>query len=394
MAELCDREMCTGCGACLNACPVQAISMGRDEKGYDHPSIDRAACIGCGACEKACPALGEPCFSGEYPRRVLAAAVVGRDEQLRRSTSGGLGFLLADWMLSQGGVVFGAVYDEDMRVVHEGCEDRTTAARFQGSKYVQSATGSTFAQVKSALADGKPVLYTGVACQIDGLRHYLRNCNTSKLVTVDLLCGGASSPGVFETYLKHLEGKLDGKVRGYDFRSKRYGYGYLLCEAQTDKAVKLRGSDAGFVRTIGAGYVRECCFSCRYARLQRCSDITVGDFWGLAVEEDLWRKGVSLLLVNTEKGAAAIDAVSKSLWIEEKSIDEAKASQSCALGGGKRKPKDYEQFFGDAGRLSWGEVYSRYLKSDSKTAELLDSIPAGISCGIRAFMRTMKRNVK
>lgn len=394
MAKLCDKGSCTGCGACVNACPVQAISMKRDEKGFDHPSVDADACIECGACERACPALGEPCFAGGYPQRVLAAAMVGRDDQLRSSTSGGLGFLLADWMLGQGGVVFGAVYDEDMRVVHEGCADKAQVSRFQGSKYVQSATGNTFAQVKRALVDGKPVLYTGVGCQIDGLKHYLRGCDTSRLVTVDLLCGGASSPGVFEAYLGQLEEKLGGRVGGYNFRSKRYGYGYLICAAQAGKVSMLRGSDGGFVRTIGAGYVRECCFSCRYAKLQRCSDITIGDFWGLDVDEDLWRKGVSLLLVNTEKGGEAIDAVSKSLWIEEKGIDDAKASQSCALGGGKKKPKDYEQFFTDVGRLGWDEVYSKHLKSGSKTAELLDTIPAGISCGIRALMRSLRRNVK
>lgn len=389
--ELCEPLRCTGCGACVNACPLGCIAMIRDDKGFDRPKVDEGRCVDCGRCESACPQLAasRP-FRPLSDQKVYMAALREDRVQLKRSSSGGIAYSLSREMIECGGVVYGVAYGDDMRVSHVRVEDSAGLARLQGSKYVQSAVGDSYRNVRKDLRQGRSVLFIGVGCQVDGLYRYLGDEDYANLYTVDLLCGGGTSPGVFECYIKEINRKYKSKIDGYNFRDKRYGYGYLICSMTDDGRQRiLRGADAGFVRSMGAGYVRESCFECPYAKLNRVSDITLGDFWNAEVDENRFQLGTSLVLANSVKGLELIDSLGGAIWTEERTEREALGSQSAALRQGRAKPSDYEEFFHDAFELSWDAVYSKYLKSPVLKRELFDSIPAWLA----AFAGNMKRKV-
>lgn len=385
---LCETDACTGCGACFNICPLDAITIKRDDCGFDYPWVDFKVCVGCDKCAAVCPSIvGSKSAIALDRQRIFSAAMCADWENLKHSSSGGIAFALSKATIDNGGVVFGAVYDNEMRVVHSSTCNLEGLRRQQGSKYVQSHKGYALREVKRALESNKPVLFVGTACEVDGLKNYLNGSDTSKLLTIDLLCGGATSPGLFHRYINYLNEKYHTVVDDYAFRSKKYGYGSLLCVAYGEKEIVLRGADAGFLRTMGAGYVRKSCFDCRYACFERCADITVGDFWGLDIDSEKWDRGVSLVFANSDKGLSALQSLSNYIWIENSDKSHAANSQSCALGGGKKLPEDYDTFFEDAFSIKWEQLYRRYLKADSTKAEVLDSMPAWLSSLLRKMHR-------
>lgn len=381
---LCETAACTGCGACMNICPINAISIENDIYGFDYPAIDFTVCIGCNKCAMVCPSIvGSKGMIARDGQRIFSAAMCTDWVDLKHSSSGGITFALSKSTIENGGEVFGAVYDDAMRVVHAPVCTLEGLKRQQGSKYVQSNKGYALREVKEALESDKLVLFVGTACEIDGLKNYLYGSDMSKLLTVDLLCGGATSPGLFQRYIKHLNDKYDTDIKNYSFRSKKYGYGSLLCVAYGENEIVLRGADAGFLRTMGAGYVRKSCFDCRYACFERCADITVGDFWGLDIDAEKWNRGVSLVFANSDKGLSALQSLSDCIWMKESDKAHAASSQSCALGGGKKPPRDYDAFFDEAFSIEWSQLYKRYLQADSLKAEVLDSMPAWLASLLR-----------
>ena len=192
---LCRAEDCTGCTACASVCPVNAIAMEPDHEGFLRPVIGER-CILCHRCEQTCPILHPP-VPGPAP--AAAHAVWNRDEAERTaSSSGGFFSLLARHVLEQGGAVFGAALDEDMTARHVCARTVDELAPMRGSKYVQSDLGGSFSQVKALLEEGTAVLFSGVPCQVDGLKRYLGK-DYPNLLTCDLVCHGVPSPAVFRS---------------------------------------------------------------------------------------------------------------------------------------------------------------------------------------------------
>lgn len=299
---------CVACGACVAICPHSCIILKQDERGFYMPDIDSAVCAECGLCQKVCPAVYRP-DGRSWEEGAYHAMWAIDPEQRKAGSSGGVFGMLADEVLAEGGVVFGAAYAEDRRSVRQTDTDKCPLSDLKKSKYVESYTGTVFRDVKKALDSGRQVLYCGTSCQIDGLVNYLRK-PYDKLLTCDFLCHGVPGAGVFEKYISDLE-KAYGKVTDVDFRSKTFGwksYCIKITFASGKVYLKTLYSDPYLRAFFGNTAHRNACFSC--TRLQKSNaDLTLGDFWGVKKANNVadTNEGISIVGVHTTKGQQALD---------------------------------------------------------------------------------------
>lgn len=338
----------------MQRCPKQCISLKEDGEGFLYPVVDESLCVGCGLCEKVCPIINRP---EKLPVKEVLAVKNRNEEERMASSSGGVFVALAKKVIDQGGVVFGAVFDENWEVKHTYAESMDGVRPMMGSKYVQSRIGDTFRQAEKFLKDGRKVLFTGSPCQITALHNYLRK-DYSNLLSVDFLCHGVPSPGVWRRYLDEV---LDRSARraaagkntvlssslkslpvitGIEFRDKTlHGwqkYSFVVRGASAFKADKnsVLLSDIhydnpfmkGFLRNV---YLRPSCYRCKCKNGVSHSDMTIGDFWGINrlmpdFDDD---KGVGLVLINTDKGQEVFESLN--MEIRESSLEKTK----CLNGG-------------------------------------------------------------
>ena len=298
MIDIQDKSECCGCGACAQKCPKKCITMQTDEEGFAYPLVDESLCINCGLCEKVCPVINQN--EARRPLHTFAAFVEDEDIRLN-SSSGGLFSHIALQVIEQGGVVFGARFNERWEVVHDYTETAEGIQMFMGSKYVQSVIGNAFLKVQEFLRQGRMVLFTGTPCQISGLHHFLQK-KYENLLTVDIVCHGVPSPLVWREYLNSL--KLD-RISFINFRSKATGWknysleirGYDRFSApfKLSEPFSSNAFSVGFMHNL---YLRPSCFSCPSRKGKSGSLITLGDLWGIdqyegIVDDD---KGCSLIL--------------------------------------------------------------------------------------------------
>lgn len=324
---------CCGCEACVNACPKAAISMEPDEKGFRYPVIDPALCVDCGRCRRVCPLRTEGEKESACPEEKpqVFAAVNRESELLRHSASGGVFGALASWTLAQEGLVFGCGWEENQIPVCTGVREKASLRRLQGSKYVQGRVGASFREVREALEQGSRVLFSGTPCQCDGLRSYLGR-EYEALVCLELICHGVPSDAYFRDYLRLLEEKWKGRITDVAFRDKKRGWGALLRVDYVDRRGKTRRryltpSESYYYHYYWNGYLyRDVCYGCPYARQERRSDFTMGDFWGVgkAHPELDATLGASLLLVNTAKARRILPELEPYLRLVPSSLEAAK----------------------------------------------------------------------
>ncbi|SMC68862.1 polysaccharide pyruvyl transferase family protein [Papillibacter cinnamivorans] len=323
---LCKAADCTGCGACFNVCPAGAISMEPDREGFLRPVLDDSKCIRCLKCQAACPVLAQ---TEPRPQGKVYAARNKDADVLSKSTSGGFFSVLAIDILSRGGTVFGAAFDDSMVLRHRGARNEEELGAFRGAKYVQSDTGTVFREVKKELSSGRPVLFSGTPCQVDGLYHFLGN-DSENLLTCDLVCHGVPSPAVFFDWVHFLENRQRAKITEIRFRDKRKGWAHSSFTARLSDGREYVKPlmDTGFGRGFGmALFLRPSCHRCRYSAASRRGDFTLGDFWGLAPgalpggEE----QGASLVLVNSEKASSLFERLSPGFECVPRSMEEAVA---------------------------------------------------------------------
>jgi coenzyme F420-reducing hydrogenase beta subunit len=304
---LADHEHCTGCTACASVCPKDAIAMERDREGFSYPVIDESLCVRCGRCSTACPALRQR----ERSPLPAAFAAWNRDDAIRRdSTSGGAFTAIAEYILEDGGVVFGAAMDGRQHLRHIACFRKEDLWRLRGAKYVQSDLDGIFRDIREALKT-RQVLFSGTPCQVDGLYRFLGG-RPENLTTCDLVCHGVPSPGVWEDTVQSIEKRKGKTLRAVRFRNKVTGwknshFTTVYDNGTVDTAPLFRTE---YGRAFGrALFLRPCCHRCAYTNLNRPGDFTLGDFWGLEPDEltDQQQKGVSLLLVNTAHGSYLFD---------------------------------------------------------------------------------------
>lgn len=341
------KEDCFGCEVCVQACPTLALKMCADIEGYLYPKVDSQKCINCNICAKVCPAENRD--GGECLR--IIAAKSKSDEGRRKSTSGGVFPIIAEQILKEGGLVCGAIFDDDFQVVHVLSADQDDIEKMRGSKYVQSRTGDVLEQILQELGS-KRIMFTGTPCQCDGLRRLViqRRANFENLILCDLVCGKVPSPKVWKDYVGYLENHFSGKLTNFVFRSKTKGWQYPYCEVEVDgRNVSGRvDRECTWVQIYtSSSLCRPSCYQCPYTTLNRKTDITIGDFWGCekSMPKFTDNKGISLVFTHTEKGNELLGKIADQ-------IDSKESNEQDCLQDRLRKPTPPPQ-----NRSKFWEIY-------------------------------------
>lgn len=328
---------CCGCGACHEVCPKNAISMVTDEYGYVYAKIDSTICIDCGKCKGVCPALKNDC-EVEFEKKAYAATSL--DESTKKSASGGMFALFAKKILADGGVVFGTEMNESFDVQVIGIESEEELPKLQGSKYVQSNMLPAFKQIKETLKTRK-VLFCGTPCQVSALKNYIGK-DRENLILVDLVCHGVPNNQMFKDEIDLLQKKYKGNLSGYSFRDKDYGHnviGNLRFKGKETKRPLYSFSSTYYTAFLQNDTLRENCFDCKYANVNRPGDITICDYWGVQNEEPNFYKeccdknivGISGVIVNTRKGEEFFGENTDNLLYKESTIEKIQNSNGCIV---------------------------------------------------------------
>lgn len=368
--QICEFNKCTGCFACQNVCPKNCISMTEKTLGHIYPVIDESLCINCGACARVCP-------RNEIPQLLMPQAAYAtksrKTEEYENASSGGLASVLSRKVLAEGGSVFGCGSDMEHGIKHIKIENEDDLWLLRGSKYVQSHINFMFREIKEELKKGKKVLFIGTPCQVGGLIKFLGK-PYENLITADLICHGVPSQKVLFEHLESI-GTTGGKY--ITFREKA-GLYLRVTNSQGDTIYYTESFDddyyLGFLCDLT---LRDSCHNCSFSRNERCSDITIGDFWGLSPQAKITKPhGISIALVNTEKGKALFDTCTDRLESEERPLSEAFAGNTplrCPVAPAKDRLKfisNYEKYgFKKASRRFLFKKRLRY-----KTIKLIQKI--------------------
>lgn len=303
-----DKKKCSGCTACQQICPKHCINMFSDIEGFLYPKVDLKNCINCGLCEKACPDINPL----ECSLPINCYAVKNNNLDIRKaSSSGGVFSLLAEKVLSKKGVVFGARFDSYWQVVMDYTENIEGLDKFRGSKYVKCDVGDSYSKVKDFLSSGKKVLYSGSSCQIAGLRKFLKH-DYKNLLLVDYLCHGAPSPLLWKKYIEEISRNDVSSLTNISFRNKKRGWKKFSIIIKKGKEVLADSvfSENIYMRAFLSDMsLRPSCYQCSARNGHSGADITIGDHWAIRDINSSFddNKGVSLVLINTEKGLCAFE---------------------------------------------------------------------------------------
>jgi coenzyme F420-reducing hydrogenase beta subunit len=357
---------CVGCNTCVQICPKECIIMKNNHEGFWYPYIDENLCINCGLCKERCPTNYNKTLLNSNSPKVFGAKNL--DENIiEKSSSGGIFSLFANLILEKNGVVFGAAFNNNMRLEHAMVDDVNNLEKLRGSKYVQSDIGNTLSAVKKELESGKHVLFIGTPCQVAGLYSFLGS-NYENLLTGDLICHGVPSPKVFRDYLQRIEDKKKLKVIDYKFRNKAKGWKKPSIIIEFENGMKessLFKKDSFTVAFSKNISLRMSCYDCKFSRIPRVADITLADFWGVSdyypeLDDD---KGTSLVLINSAKGELWFDICKNSMFFKQVELEKALKNNKNATGSVKL-PKLRKKFFNDYNDKGYEFVEKKYMKPE------------------------------
>lgn len=377
MIRLNEKKDCCGCGGCSNACPVHCIQMKADAEGFLYPEVDETACIECGLCERVCPVLraGE-----DVPFPQAAYLLQYKNEKVRRqSTSGGAFTAIARYVLDRGGIVYGAAFDDRLRVHHTSAVSPKGLQIFRNSKYVQSDTEKTFTQVRDHLRAGRLVCYSGTPCQIEGLLSFLEPSGTEgsrselldHLVTVDVVCHAVPSPLVWARYLEMQRDKLGTEIADAKFRDKHFGYNYstmtLLDESGEERYVQGIDTDQMLRAFFSNICDRPSCYECAFKKRYRKSDFTIWDCYPVyafdkKLDDD---RGTSRVLIHSEKGRRIFEEVRQRCRVLEVEPDRLTAGVKEMFHSVDGNPRR-EEFFEDAACMEARTFFNKYFPMTAK----------------------------
>lgn len=309
---------CTGCNACVQKCPQNCISLKENKYGFLYPEIDTAKCISCGLCNKVCHLENYVKEDKNIP--IAYAGVHNNKKTVLQSTSGGIFSAIAEKILSNGGIVYGCAYDENLKPMHTRVDNVKDLHSLYGSKYIQSEIGNSYINILNDLKENKTVFFAGTPCQVAGLKTFLVK-DYDNLYTADLICHGVPSYAYFKKFIDWYEKKKKGKIIDFNFRSKdNSGWSlagtYTLLKNQKEKVKKTFYFDSYYYHYFLNGEIyRDSCYNCKYANIYRTGDFTLGDFWGAEKFRPSLniKKGCSLLLVSSAKGKNMLDSLDISL---------------------------------------------------------------------------------
>lgn len=327
---------CCGCRACGDGCPVGCISFEKDKEGFFYPIVDETACIHCGKCVRICPEFNPQ--HNETPDKVIAAYAES-EEARRQGSSGGLFGVIATYIIKQGGKVWGAAFDGDLKLRHTCATKLEELKPLMRSKYLQSDSSGCYAAIADDLKKNILTLFVGTPCQCNALRNFIgKECEHLNLI--DLICHGVPSQDLFDRSIKWLEDKKGIKVIGFSFRSKYKGalhpQAFSYSYVKNGKMGQVNGLHYQFPFYFGfQKYItlRPACYRCKWACTQRAGDITLGDFWGVEkLNEGLDSKtGISEVIVNTAKGHKLIHSIAADslIWTQEFAFEQVADSNGC-----------------------------------------------------------------
>lgn len=356
-------DRCTGCSACASACPKKCIKMESDRNGFLYPVIDDAACVNCGKCAITCPLITHL----QKPDDNEAYAAKNKDDSTRiTSSSGGLFTLFAEEVLSHGGVVFGAAFDDKYAVGHCYVERIEELGKFKSSKYVQSSIGDCFTQAKDFLKEGRTVLFTGTPCQIGGLLGYLKK-PYANLFTQDVVCHGVPSPGIWSEYLNYVRTEYGKDIVGISFKNKENGWKnpFIKIQFKNQKPYFRRISEDLYLQLFQNNLsLRESCYNCSFKGKNHFADFTLADFWGIETVLPEWddNTGVSLLIINSEKGMNLFERIKENVVYEKVNLPDSVAKNTC-YDYSVAKPDRRNDFLNDFKNLSFETTARKFCKT-------------------------------
>lgn len=364
ISELNIDSECTGCSACYNVCPVDAISMKFNFEGFSYPYIDDSLCVNCAKCVRCCSIVNTKEF--KFPEETYCGA--GKGEFIENSASGGIFAVFAKYVIEElSGVVYGVELDlRDNICRHVEINKVEDIYRIQNSKYVQSEISGVFPLCKKNLLEGRQVLFSGTPCQISGLRNYL-GCEFDNLLTVDIICHGVPSPKLLSMYIKN---ELPDNITKLRFRHRleaslrRSAYD-INYEVNGHTIIKPGGNDIYYNAFTNGESLRECCYTCKYAREDRISDITIGDCDSWKLYKGLEKDNIiSSILINTTKG--------ENFWREcNKRITYTKLDykEECIINHQLRRPfirpTRRDTIYKDLSNLKWAEFKEKQQKTQN-----------------------------
>lgn len=355
------KEECCGCTACKHICPTNAIEMVADKEGFLYPSINQQLCIDCGQCKKVCAFQNGYDTSNNLEQPKVYAAKHKNESIRMDSTSGGAFTAISDYILDNNGVIFGVSFDDNMHVVHQMAKTIRERDKFKGSKYVQSDLKNVYMEIKQLLKKDIYVLFTGTPCQTAGLSRYLSSSKTEKLILCDIICHGTPSPLMWREHIKHLEMKMKQTIKEYKFRDKSIGWrgANVTIKFKGKKIAKYSIAKTFTNLYFSHNIIRPACHNCKYTNLQRTSDITIADFWGIEkhMQDFDDNKGVSLVFVNTEKGDQVFKNIIKDIIVKTSNTNECIQPQ---LKEPTKKSKLRNQFWDDYNLKGYAYVVKRY----------------------------------
>ena len=358
-------DCCSGCLACVQICPKNAIIIENNAIGFGYPKIDSKLCVECGLCDKVCQ-----CNHESVKNDIQAVfCAKNRDEQMReKSQSGGLFSAIAKVILDSGGVCYGAALSDDLSVIQYRIDNEKDLYKLQGSKYVQSFAGQSFADTAEDLKNNRLVLYSGTSCIVDGLIRYLnaKKIDTDKLYTADIICHGVLSPVMYKENLQRIEKKYGSKVEHVNFRDKSHTgwHGQVETYMLSDGRKVHDTAWAGLMQSCLAK--RNCCHVCNYSLIEsKQADITMADFWGMNEILDFMRedeKGYSLAIIHTRKGKELFDKAN----LETEQVNLEKYNMKRILKYNRLgiwpTPKQYYNFAKDYDRYGYFYALKKYTE--------------------------------
>lgn len=372
------KQECTGCSACFNICPKNSISMVSDSEGFLYPKVDTEKCINCGLCFNICPEKNIP---KKINSEIIALACKNKDENsLKTSSSGGVFSIICEYIISKGGVVFGAAFDENLNVKHMYAENLKECEKFKGSKYVQSDIGSSYKKVKDFLEHKRFVLFSGTPCEIEGLNLFLGK-KYNNLLLVDIACHGVPSSLVYKKYIESLEKGNNSKITSLSFRNKENGWSNYRVKINFENG-KIKSEEGynniyikGFLKNI---YLRPSCYECKFKLPNKSADITLADYWGVQdkyKDFDKKDKGTSLVILNTMKGKDVMEEISSKMEFIKTDLDYALKNNPCITDSVEYNT-DREQFFKDISKNNIERTIHKYtdisifMKVSNKVSKL------------------------
>ena len=323
MNNIANWDKCSNCGACINACPFDALYLDKNSLFYT-VKVEPNKCVNCGKCIRVCPTMQNK--KTDAPLSAWWGYALN-EQTVKCSSSGGIFSVVADYILRENGIVYGAAFSEDCKEVVITSSDHVPLDALRRSKYVESLVGNSFRSVRKELETGRLVLYCGTPCQIAGLKSFL-NTDYPNLYTCDFACGGLSSHLIYQDHLRLLEERYNSKVKTVNFRPKNYGWSIysISVHFENGKKYEVPGVLDPFLCSFLREHVnvRDYCYECKFAE-QHASDLILADFWKFKeiVGQTHDNTGISLVLVNSEKGQYLLNQVKSAMTLSEVDLNKA-----------------------------------------------------------------------